>query len=170
VIVALLVAGLAVLPTVRTNPVFRLPFPCGQRWIGATRTSHNPPWAIDFNRPGDFGDPVVASADGTVAFVDIVGTNSYGRVVVVRHRGGWETRYAHLSVIAVRRGEHVEAGDRLGSVGSTGTSTGAHLHYEQRYHGRAVRARFASRESPTQGVREYATARCPAGATSATTP
>ena len=133
------VGGLVVfsawLPTVRTNPVFGLPFPCGQTWTGATRTNHNPPQAVDFNRPGDFGDPVVASAAGTVSFVDVVGRDSYGRFVVVRHGGGWETRYAHLSVVAVRVGDHVDRGDRLGSVGSTGVSTGAHLHYEQRYHG-----------------------------------
>ena len=112
------VGGLVVfsawLPTVRTNPVFGLPFPCGQTWTGATRTNHNPPQAVDFNRPGDFGDPVVASAAGTVSFVDVVGRDSYGRFVVVRHGGGWETRYAHLSVVTVRVGDHVDRGDRLG--------------------------------------------------------
>ncbi|MGF1567755.1 MAG: M23 family metallopeptidase [Nodosilinea sp.] len=77
------------------------------------------------------GTPVLASQAGRVAVSDFLG--GYGLTVVLRHgEGNLESRYAHLSQIAVQPGEWVEQGEVIGLVGSTGTSTGPHLHYEMR--------------------------------------
>lgn len=75
------------------------------------------------------GTPVVSAKAGTVALVQWADT-SYGNRVVVDHGGGVYTRYAHLSSIDVSEGQSVSAGTKLGGVGSTGNSTGPHLHFE----------------------------------------
>ena len=62
----------------------------------------------------------------------------YGKLVEVRHENGVTTRYAHLSMIAVRAGQKVKRGDMIGKLGNTGRSTGPHLHYETRVGGRAI--------------------------------
>ncbi len=82
------------------------------------------------------GTPVKAARSGVVVRAGWWGT--YGNVVVLDHGDGSETRYAHLSAIAVRVGESLRQGDVLGAVGSTGASTGPHLHFEVRFDGRAV--------------------------------
>jgi len=85
---------------------------------------------------GDTGDPVVAALSGVVI---TAGTRSgYGNTVVVSHGGGFTTLYAHMSSISVSAGQDVSSGDRLGAVGSTGWSTGPHLHFEVRYNALAV--------------------------------
>jgi murein DD-endopeptidase MepM/ murein hydrolase activator NlpD len=76
------------------------------------------------------GDPVVAGARGAVNFVGW--QNGYGQLVVIDHGGGLTTRYGHLSHIDVEQGQSVERGQFIGRVGSTGRSTGPHLHYEIR--------------------------------------
>jgi murein DD-endopeptidase MepM/ murein hydrolase activator NlpD len=76
------------------------------------------------------GDPVVAGAKGTVTFAGW--QNGYGQLVVIDHGGGLTTRYGHLSHIDVTQGETVERAQFIGKVGSTGRSTGPHLHYEIR--------------------------------------
>jgi murein DD-endopeptidase MepM/ murein hydrolase activator NlpD len=76
------------------------------------------------------GTPVVAPADGTV--VKAEWQNGYGQTVVIDHGNGLTTRYGHLSKIEVAAGQEVRRGDELGQVGSTGRSTGPHLHYEVR--------------------------------------
>jgi murein DD-endopeptidase MepM/ murein hydrolase activator NlpD len=76
------------------------------------------------------GTPVVAGAKGTVTFVGW--QHGYGRLVVVDHGGGLTTRYGHLSEFDVTMGQEVARGDFIGRVGSTGRSTGPHLHYEIR--------------------------------------
>jgi murein DD-endopeptidase MepM/ murein hydrolase activator NlpD len=83
---------------------------------------------------GTTGDPVYATGDGVV---DSAGWNGdYGNMVVVNHNNvGFVTRYAHLSSISVRPGDRVSRGDLVGLVGSTGRSTGSHLHYELLVHG-----------------------------------
>jgi murein DD-endopeptidase MepM/ murein hydrolase activator NlpD len=87
---------------------------------------------IDIAAP--HGSPVRASADGVVHAVAQNAT--YGLTVDVRHGDtGFLTRYAHLSHIAVRPGQAVQRGELLGQVGSTGLSTGPHLHYEVYYQG-----------------------------------
>jgi murein DD-endopeptidase MepM/ murein hydrolase activator NlpD len=78
----------------------------------------------------DPGTPVVAGAKGTVTFVGW--QHGYGRLVVVDHGGGLTTRYGHLSKFECVAGQQIKRGELLGRVGSTGRSTGPHLHYEIR--------------------------------------
>lgn len=122
-------------PVASAAPAFQMPFPCNQTWTGSTRSDHNPAYAVDLNRTDDLGDPVVASAGGTVITVRDLGDTSYGKYVVVDHGGGWTTYYAHLNSFSVSVGQTVSRGSKLGTVGSSGGSTGPHLHYEQRLNG-----------------------------------
>jgi murein DD-endopeptidase MepM/ murein hydrolase activator NlpD len=80
------------------------------------------------------GTPIVAALGGVVSFTGWYG--GYGQLVRVDHGGGLETRYAHLSRIDVAPGEPVAPGDPLGRMGTTGSSTGVHLHFEVRLEGR----------------------------------
>jgi murein DD-endopeptidase MepM/ murein hydrolase activator NlpD len=136
-------------------PRFQLPFPCNQVWAGQTRTNHSPQNAVDFNRSGDEGDSVVAAAAGTVTVVGNTGSTSYGRWIEINHGNGYRTRYAHLSAQLVSVGQHVNQGQRIGRVGSTGGSTGPHLHYEQRHNGSAIRAKFNGTTAFYFGTRNY---------------
>jgi murein DD-endopeptidase MepM/ murein hydrolase activator NlpD len=77
---------------------------------------------------GAYGSAIFATAPGVVSFTGQ--RNGYGNVVEVDHGHGFKTRYAHLSAISVAVGQHVAAGQRVGAMGSTGRSTGTHLHYE----------------------------------------
>jgi murein DD-endopeptidase MepM/ murein hydrolase activator NlpD len=85
------------------------------------------------------GTPVVCAAAGTV--LSAGWQNGYGQMVEVSHGGGLTTRYAHLSKIEVAPGQTISRGDLVGRVGSTGRSTGPHLHYEVRVGGEAVNPR-----------------------------
>ena len=85
---------------------------------------------------GETGDLVRATGDGTVIAAGWNG--GYGRMVDIDHHNGVSTRYAHLSSIDVRVGQSVKSGQILGKLGSTGRSTGPHLHYETRLKGEAV--------------------------------
>ena len=89
---------------------------------------------IDLAAP--WGTPVRAARDGVVDRAGWWGT--YGNAVALDHGDDSETRYAHLSSIAVSGGDLVRQGDVIGYVGSTGASTGPHLHFELRFDGRAV--------------------------------
>jgi murein DD-endopeptidase MepM/ murein hydrolase activator NlpD len=82
------------------------------------------------------GTEVAAAARGTVVHAGPAGT--YGNLVTLRHDNGFETRYAHLSEVDVRVGDVVEAGADLGKVGTTGYSTGPHLHFEVRHDGQPI--------------------------------
>ncbi len=86
---------------------------------------------------GPVGTPIYATADGTVTDA---GWNSggYGNLVKIDHGRGIETRYGHMSSIAIYPGQHITRGQLIGRMGSTGRSTGSHLHYEVRIDGRAV--------------------------------
>jgi murein DD-endopeptidase MepM/ murein hydrolase activator NlpD len=86
---------------------------------------------------GSFGTPIYATADGTVLRA---GWNAggYGNMVELDHGRGITTRYGHMSAILVRAGDHVTRGQQIGRMGSTGRSTGNHLHYEVRIDGRPV--------------------------------
>ncbi|BDI59937.1 M23 family metallopeptidase [Qipengyuania nanhaisediminis] len=95
------------------------------------RRRHN---GVDLAAPT--GTPVYATADGLVGRADWF--SSYGLYVAIDHGADLETRYAHMSRLAVSAGERVKAGDIIGYVGSTGRSTGPHLHYEVRVDGVAV--------------------------------
>lgn len=83
---------------------------------------------LDFR--ADHGSPVRATAGGRVVAAEYSG--GYGNLVEIQHEGGISTRYAHLSAIAVNVGQVVQPGAVIGRVGSTGRSTGPHLHYEIR--------------------------------------
>lgn len=89
---------------------------------------------MDFR--GDYGDPVRATAAGRVITAGPAG--GYGNMVEVDHGAGLTTRYGHLSRILVEDGQWVQAGATLGAIGSTGRSTGPHLHYEVRVDGAPV--------------------------------
>lgn len=99
---------------------------------------------IDHTQKGHFGldiaaregTPVVAALDGKVKHAGPAGT--YGNLITLAHADGTETRYAHLSAITVKVGQHVAAGTPMGAVGTTGRSTGPHLHFEVRRDGRPV--------------------------------
>ena len=85
---------------------------------------------------GNTGDPVRAARSGEVI---LAGSRSgYGNTIVIYHGLGYSTLYGHLSSIAVEVGDQVVSGERIGAVGSTGLSTGPHLHFELRIDGRAV--------------------------------
>ncbi len=96
----------------------------------------------------DLGDPVRATANGTVTKAGI-GTG-YGREIVIDHGYGIETLYAHLSGFAVTAGQDVSRGDIIGYVGSSGRSTGPHLHYEVRIHDIPVNPHKYLRNTVTQ--------------------
>ena len=82
------------------------------------------------------GSPVFATADGSVESAAYSG--DYGNLIVVKHAFGLTTRYGHLSSYAVKPGHQVKRGDVIGYVGSTGRSTGAHLHYEILANGKLI--------------------------------
>ena len=84
-------------------------------------------YGMDFSAPE--GTEIFATGDGVVVKVKRL-YNGYGRHVVIRHGFGYETLYAHMSKSLVRKGDRVKRGQVIGLVGSTGTSTSAHLHYE----------------------------------------
>ncbi|NPV69812.1 MAG: M23 family metallopeptidase [Firmicutes bacterium] len=83
-----------------------------------------------------YGHPVRAAAAGVVRYAGYRGT--YGKLVVLRHEQNTETYYGHLSQIMVKAGQKVEKGSVIGRVGSTGLSTGPHLHFEVRVRGRPL--------------------------------
>jgi murein DD-endopeptidase MepM/ murein hydrolase activator NlpD len=85
------------------------------------------------------GTEVRATADGRVIFAGKAG--DFGRLVIIEHSGGYETRYAHLKSIEVKKGRTVQRGTIVGTVGKSGNATGFHLHYEVRLQGTAVNPR-----------------------------
>lgn len=87
----------------------------------------------DIAAPGVLGTPVTPAMSGKVTYAGWI--NGYGNIVVINHGGGIETRYAHLLGINSSAGAEVKPGDVIGTVGSTGNSTGPHLHFEIRLDG-----------------------------------
>src|SRR5680860_1246492 len=125
--------------TTAVNPAsgadFEMPFVCGQRWTGTTRSSHSPSaYTIDWNTNNDLGRPALASAPGVVTRAVSL-TGSYGRYVIVDHGGGYTSLYAHLNAISTTVGAFVDQGELIGYVGTSGNSTGPHLHFEERLNG-----------------------------------
>ena len=101
---------------------------------------------IDF--PAESGTPVVAAASGKVVFADW--HPAYGKMVEIDHGNGLVSRYAHTSALFVKEGDLVMRGQQVAAVGSTGRSTGPHLHFEVRLNGVPQNpARFL--QSPTLG-------------------
>lgn len=136
-------------------PDFQMPFSSGQEWEGQTRTDHSPPNSVDLNRPNDEGDAVVASASGTVETARDLGNTSYGKYIVINHGDGWKTYYAHLSNFSVSQGQSIKQGQKIGEVGNTGGSFGAHLHYEQRYNGVDQKIKWDGSEIFYWGIKTY---------------
>ena len=114
------------------------------------RASHK---GVDLAAPT--GTPIYATADGVVERADWF--SSYGLFIKIDHGADLETRYAHMSKLAVAAGERVRKGDVIGYVGSTGRSTGPHLHYEVRIDGQAVNPVPYMVESETQRAFALAT-------------
>jgi murein DD-endopeptidase MepM/ murein hydrolase activator NlpD len=106
---------------------YRFTSPYGRRW-GRMHAG------VDFAAPN--GTPIFATADGVV--VDAGRESGYGNVVRIQHGFGFETVYAHQSKIRVKVGQQVSRGVQIGDMGSTGRSTGSHLHYEVRVNGQPV--------------------------------
>lgn len=98
---------------------------------------------LDLSAP--VGTPIIAAADGIIEFKGRNG--GYGNTVIIRHKGGYKTIYAHCSTITVDEGETVKMGTVIGSVGRTGTATGAHLHFEV-----MLRGKFINPESALKKV------------------
>ena len=99
---------------------------------------------LDFRGP--VGAPIFAAAQGRVSFVGR--RSGYGNVVEISHGNGLMTRYAHMSKFAAKVGQTVDAGDTIGAIGSTGRSTGPHLHFEVRINNRAVNPRTFLETAP----------------------
>lgn len=142
-------SGLASIPQVNPTTVAYVSSSYGYRRDPFTRGGafHA---GLDF--PGPMGSPIFAAAKGTVTFVGR--RSGYGNCIEVTHGNGLMTRYAHLSRFAAHVGETVDAGTRIAAMGSTGRSTGSHLHFEVRVNGRPVNPRpfleaaaIASREA-----------------------
>lgn len=121
-----------VLDNAETDCIYLFPVPNSSEITQEYSAEHK---AIDI--AASSGSPVYAAEDGTVSYVqiwdgsyDTTGMMSYGHMVEVRHADGNTTLYAHLSEINVQQGEKVVRGQRIGRVGSTGNSTGPHLHFE----------------------------------------
>jgi murein DD-endopeptidase MepM/ murein hydrolase activator NlpD len=107
---------------------------------------------VDFAAPS--GTPILASAAGTVVMAGWGG--GYGNVVILDHGKGMRTRYAHMSKVGVKNGQRVGQGQMIGRVGSTGLSTGPHLHYEVWQNGKPVNPRQAKFMSTVElGGAEY---------------
>ncbi|WP_088983181.1 FG-GAP-like repeat-containing protein [Micromonospora echinospora] len=115
-------------------PNFKAPFPCGQRWTYGHHSAEVR-LALDFVRADGTtaGTPQLASAAGVARrYSQPSGAGNY---IVIDHGGGWTTYYFHLSDYSVPDGAYVQQGQQIGTTGSTGNSSGAHIHYEQLYNG-----------------------------------
>ncbi|MDO4380583.1 MAG: M23 family metallopeptidase [Clostridia bacterium] len=89
---------------------------------------------MDISASGVYGKPIYASRAGTV-IAAVWGTTGYGRYVIIDHGDGFSTVYGHCSELVVQTGQTVAKGQHIANVGSTGNSTGPHLHFEVRYNG-----------------------------------
>jgi murein DD-endopeptidase MepM/ murein hydrolase activator NlpD len=131
-----LVSGLASLPQVQPAHVAYVSSSYGYR---ADPFNGGAAFHAGLDFPGPLGSPIYAAARGTVTFVGQ--KQGYGNCIEVSHGNGLMTRYAHLSGFGARMGQPVKAGDRIGAMGSTGRSTGPHLHFEVRINDRPVNPR-----------------------------
>ena len=129
-------AGAAVAaPAQAAAPAFKAPFACGQRWT-YSHHSGEVRQALDFVRNDGgttAGSPVLASAAGTAARRSQ--PSGAGNYIDIDHGGGWHTYYFHLQAYSVANGARVAQGQQVGVTGTTGNSTGAHIHYEQLLNG-----------------------------------
>lgn len=108
--------------------VFRLPVANAKVLSKYGRRGRKFHTGIDLRAKRGGGDPVLAAADGCVA--ERRARNGYGNTLVLRHEGGYMTRYSHLRQFQVAKGQCVGAGEVIGIVGATGNASTAHLHFE----------------------------------------
>lgn len=120
-------------PSGKPTEYVRISSPFGTRVHPITRKKHTHK-GIDLAAPKM--TPIYATADGEVTFSGRNG--GYGNFVKINHRNGYKTAYAHMHRIAVKKGADVHKGDLIGYVGTTGSSTGNHLHYEVYYQDKLV--------------------------------
>ncbi|WP_162908117.1 M23 family metallopeptidase, partial [Allorhizocola rhizosphaerae] len=154
------------LPVQAAPPSVQMPFPCGETWHAWSYTGHSPSaYAVDWNLLGeDSGRSVLAGVAGTASVIPNNG--GYGNMVEINAGGGWTFRYAHLSSFSIVNGATVTAQTEIGKVGNTGASSGAHLHYEQRYQNVVQPATFdgiAISYSSTYPGHAYTSANCGVG-------
>lgn len=97
---------------------------------------YQPHNGMDISFQGILNKEVVSGKNGTVVFSGLLG--GYGNLIIIDHGGGLQTRYAHLNAIYVKSGDSILGGQVIGAVGSTGDSTGPHLHFETRVNGSPV--------------------------------
>ena len=138
------------------RPPFQMPFRCGERWEAHTRYGHR---GVDWNfgnGSDDYGKTVTAAAAG---IADSKYHGEYGYYVDVDHGGGWVTRYAHLLGAGLVEGP-VAQGEPIGRVGSTGSSTAPHLHWEQRANDTPQSTLVANGEVVRADGREYTSRNC----------
>ncbi len=120
-------AGPRLIPSIK--PITRKPCRMSSKFgyrnhpIHKKRTMHK---GIDFASPK--GTPILATADGKVLRAGVAG--GYGNFILLRHAKGYKTAYAHMNELKVKNNQKVKRGDEIGTVGSSGRSTGTHLHYE----------------------------------------
>lgn len=150
--------GVMAIPSLRPVEGYRLTSSFGTRNdpFRRGRRMHN-----GLDMAGPVGTPIYATADGIVGRAQWLG--GYGKYVEINHGGEIQTRYGHMSQILVEPGARVTRGQLIGRMGSTGRSTGSHLHYEVRIAGRPVNpmpfltsgqylAQLASATSTTEGA------------------
>ena len=113
------------------RPVFSSRFGMRKHPIFKVRRHHD---GVDLVAP--VGAPIRAIAEGTVVFADPY--KGYGNLVVIKHPNGMTSHYGHCRTIKVSPGRHIKAGEIIASLGSTGSSTGPHLHLELRLNGRPL--------------------------------
>jgi murein DD-endopeptidase MepM/ murein hydrolase activator NlpD len=106
--------------------------PFGLRTLSGVTQAHK---GVDF-QGNTLATPVFAAKEGKVTIR--AKDDSYGRWIEISHPGGWATRYAHLSVVLVKRGKAVKRGDLIGRVGKSGRAQGGHLHFEVFLNGKSV--------------------------------
>ena len=125
--------GVMAIPSLQPVEGYRLTSSYGTRSdpFRRGRRMHN-----GLDMAGPIGTPIYATADGIVGRAQWVG--GYGKYVEINHGGEIQTRYGHMSAILVQPGARVTRGQLIGRMGSTGRSTGSHLHYEVRISGRPV--------------------------------
>jgi murein DD-endopeptidase MepM/ murein hydrolase activator NlpD len=126
-------AGLAVAVIPATTPgEFIWPVKDSRRITTLFKSYHQ---AIDIDQFPAGGNPAVATADGQVTFAGGDACCSYGIYVIIKHRDGFSSLYAHLSKLEVTQGQIVRQGQELGLTGNTGNSTGPHIHFAMYYNG-----------------------------------
>ncbi len=124
-------AGQCLNVTAKAVGVGKFIWPTNSHWVSGNPYAW---WHRGVDLHGDQGDPVYAADTGTVLWA---GANSwgYGNMILLDHGNGWQTLYAHLSQVYVRCGQQILQGAVIGAVGTTGHSTGPHLHFETRLNG-----------------------------------